>query len=68
MHALKTGFRQIDSAWGQNENLTGEAIRKSGIARKDLWITSKLWNTFHGDKVEIVSNTGRKEKEGELQM
>lgn len=54
-HALKTGFRQIDSAWGQHEDLTGAAIRKSGIDRKDIWITSKLWNTFHGDKVEIVS-------------
>lgn len=55
-HALKTGFRQIDSAWAyKNEDATGDAIRKSGIDRKDLWITSKLWNTFHGDRVELVS-------------
>lgn len=52
-HALKTGYRQIDSAWAyKNEDATGDAIRKSGIDRKDLFITSKLWNTFHGDKVE----------------
>ncbi|PWN31469.1 uncharacterized protein FA14DRAFT_151454 [Meira miltonrushii] len=52
-HALKTGYRHIDSAWAyKNEDATGDAIRKSGIDRKDLWITSKLWNTFHGDKVE----------------
>lgn len=52
-HALKTGYRQIDSAWAyKNEDATGDAIRKSGVNRNDLWITSKLWNTFHGDKVE----------------
>lgn len=52
-HALKTGFRHIDSAWAyRNEDATGDAIRKSGVSRQDLWITSKLWNTFHGDKVE----------------
>lgn len=52
-HALKTGFRQIDSAWAyRNEDATGDAIRKSGVNRNDLWITSKLWNTFHGEKVE----------------
>lgn len=55
-HALKTGYRHIDSAWAyRNEDATGEAIRKSGVNRKDLFVTSKLWNTFHGDKVEAVS-------------
>ncbi|MCO5584317.1 hypothetical protein L7F22_038241 [Adiantum nelumboides] len=52
--ALKTGFRHIDSAWAhRNEDAVGDAIRKSGVNRNDLWITSKLWNTFHGDKVEV---------------
>lgn len=61
-HALKTGFRHIDSAWAyKNEDATGEAIRKSGVARKDLFITSKLWNTFHGDKVEAGLDTTLKD-------
>lgn len=40
-----------------DEQATGEAIRKSGIDRKDLWITSKLWNSFHGDNVEMVRSS-----------
>ncbi|CAO1617599.1 unnamed protein product [Sympodiomycopsis kandeliae] len=52
--ALKAGFRHIDSAWAyKNEDATGSAIAKSGIPRKDLFITSKLWNSFHGDNVEM---------------
>lgn len=38
-----------------DEDATGSAIQKSGIARKDLFVTSKLWNSFHGDNVEMVS-------------
>ncbi|CAO1629854.1 unnamed protein product [Parajaminaea phylloscopi] len=52
--ALKAGFRHIDSAWAyKNEKATGEAIQKSGVNRNDVWITSKLWNSFHGDNVEL---------------
>ncbi|KDR82531.1 hypothetical protein GALMADRAFT_237878 [Galerina marginata CBS 339.88] len=46
--ALKLGYRHIDGAWIYgNEAEVGQAIRESGIPRKDLWLTSKLWNTFH---------------------
>lgn len=47
--ALKLGYRHIDTAaiYG-NEKSVGEAIRKSGIDRKDLFITTKLWNDEHG--------------------
>ncbi|CAO1625168.1 unnamed protein product [Jaminaea pallidilutea] len=51
--ALSAGVRHIDSAWAyKNEDATGDAIQKSGIDRKDIFITSKLWNSFHGDHVE----------------
>ncbi|KAH7096727.1 NADP-dependent oxidoreductase domain-containing protein [Auriculariales sp. MPI-PUGE-AT-0066] len=46
--ALKLGYNHIDGAWiYRNEAEVGAAIVKSGVSRKDLWITSKLWNTFH---------------------
>ncbi|PWN52903.1 hypothetical protein IE53DRAFT_240458 [Violaceomyces palustris] len=47
-HAIKTGYRHLDCAWAyRNEDAVGEGIRKSGINRNELWITSKLWNSFH---------------------
>ena len=43
--ALKTGYRLIDTAQAyMNETAVGDAIRESGIAREDIFITSKLWN------------------------
>lgn len=43
--ALETGYRSIDTAaiYG-NEEGTGKAIGTSGIAREDLFVTTKLWN------------------------
>ncbi|KZT52239.1 Aldo/keto reductase [Calocera cornea HHB12733] len=47
-HALRTGYRHIDCAYIYgNEEEVGAAIKDSGIPRKELWITSKLWNGFH---------------------
>ncbi|KAF9522574.1 NADP-dependent oxidoreductase domain-containing protein [Crepidotus variabilis] len=46
--ALKAGYRHIDDAWIYgNEREVGNAIKESSVPRKDIWITSKLWNTFH---------------------
>ncbi|CAA7261557.1 unnamed protein product [Cyclocybe aegerita] len=46
--ALKVGYRHVDDAWIYgNEREVGEAIRASSVPRKDIWLTSKLWNTFH---------------------
>ena len=51
-NAIKTGYRHLDSAadYG-NEKQVGEGIARAiadGLCRReDLWITSKLWNTFH---------------------
>lgn len=50
MTALKAGYRHIDTAWIYgNEEEVGKAIRDSGIKREELFITTKLWNTFHRD-------------------
>lgn len=42
--ALDAGYRLIDTAAAYgNEQAVGNAIRRSGIAREDLFITTKLW-------------------------
>ena len=46
--AFEVGYRHIDTAeMYQNEKGVGEAIAASGIARDELYITSKLNNGFH---------------------
>lgn len=43
-NALQTGYRSIDTAAAyMNEDAVGKAIKRSGIAREDLFITTKLW-------------------------
>ncbi|KAJ9144094.1 Aldo/keto reductase [Pleurostoma richardsiae] len=47
-HALNNGYDHIDSAFiYRNEDETGKGIVDSGVSREDIWVTSKLWNTFH---------------------
>lgn len=47
--ALEAGYRSIDTAAAYgNEEGTGRALRASGIAREDLFVTTKLWNADHG--------------------
>ncbi|WP_292011011.1 aldo/keto reductase [Chryseobacterium sp.] len=44
LDALEAGYRSIDTAAVyQNEKAVGDAIKESGIDRKDLFITTKLW-------------------------
>ena len=47
--AIAAGYRHIDTAavYG-NERSVGAAVRESGIDRKDIFITSKLWNSDQG--------------------
>lgn len=46
--ALEAGYRHIDTAqmYG-NEEGVGRALAASGLARDELWVTTKLNNTFH---------------------
>jgi 2,5-diketo-D-gluconate reductase A len=42
--AIRTGYRLIDTAASYgNEEAVGNAIKRSGVAREDLFITTKLW-------------------------
>lgn len=47
--ALAVGYRHIDTAaiYG-NEEGVGKAIAQSGIPRKDIYLTTKLWNSDQG--------------------
>ena len=42
--AIQTGYRLIDTAASYlNEDAVGKAIKRSGVAREDLFVTTKLW-------------------------
>ncbi|MFN7596383.1 MAG: aldo/keto reductase, partial [Cereibacter sp.] len=47
--ALGLGYRLIDGAaiYGNEEGL-GEGLRRSGLARDDVFVTTKCWNTDQG--------------------
>lgn len=55
LDAIDTGYRLLDTAASYgNEEAVGSAIRKSGIAREELFITTKIW-------VQDVSYEGAKQ-------
>ncbi|MCE7039080.1 aldo/keto reductase [Dyadobacter sp. CY312] len=44
LDAIEVGYRSIDTAAAyQNEEAVGSAIQHSGVAREDLFVTTKLW-------------------------
>ncbi|MAW96604.1 MULTISPECIES: aldo/keto reductase [unclassified Leeuwenhoekiella] len=47
--AIEAGYRHIDTAKAyDNEEGVGKGIKDSGVAREELFITSKLWNNDQG--------------------
>ncbi|PYI35165.1 aldo/keto reductase family protein [Aspergillus indologenus CBS 114.80] len=48
LEAIKAGYRHIDTArvYG-TEKAVGQAIKKSGVPREELFVTTKLWNNKH---------------------
>ena len=49
LDALKTGYRAIDTAQSYfNEEQVGAAIEKSGVDRKDIFLTTKVWIEHYG--------------------
>lgn len=57
LEAIDVGYRLIDTATAyQNEQQVGNAIKASGVNRKDLFITTKLWlnhASYEGAKVQF---------------
>jgi 2,5-diketo-D-gluconate reductase A len=54
--ALEAGYRSIDTAavYG-NEKGVGQAIAESGIARDELFVTTKLWNADQGHDTALAA-------------
>ncbi|MGO4918680.1 aldo/keto reductase [Maribacter spongiicola] len=55
LSAIKIGYKHIDcaAAYGNEKevgNAIAEAIKQGLVTRKDLWVTSKLWNASHGEE------------------
>ena len=47
--AIQTGYNHIDTAASYlNEEAVGRGIKQSGVAREELFITTKLWIQSHG--------------------
>lgn len=57
--ALEVGYRHLDSAaFYQNESGVGQALSRafsSGLERKELFVTSKVWNTEQGFERTVIS-------------
>ena len=57
---MRAGYRHVDAAAAyDNEDEVGRGIAASGVPRKDIFITSKLWNTHHApeDVEDAVDQT-----------
>ncbi len=52
--AIKAGYRSIDTAAAYgNEAGVGKAIKECGVAREELFITTKLWNANQGYEIAL---------------
>lgn len=48
-NAIAAGYRHVDTAqWYENEAEVGQAINSASVPRKDIFVTSKVWDTNHG--------------------
>ena len=57
LSALQGGYRLIDTANAyMNEKAVGRAIRKSGVAREEIFLETKLWPSFY-EQEDAVEKT-----------
>lgn len=63
LDALQVGYRHIDTAASyRNETEVGKALKKSGVAREDLFVTTKLWlqgANYAGAKAQFERSLNR---------
>ena len=61
--AIDTGYRLIDTAASyQNETQVGNALKQTGIARDELFVTTKLWlqdTNYEGAKAQFERSLNR---------
>jgi diketogulonate reductase-like aldo/keto reductase len=56
--ALQNGYRHIDTALAYgNEREVGQGIKDSGVPREEIWITTKLDNTWHKRVPEGIASS-----------
>ena len=57
LSALQCGYRLIDTANAYvNEKAVGRAMKKSGVARKDIFLETKLWPSLY-EQPDVVEKT-----------
>jgi diketogulonate reductase-like aldo/keto reductase len=55
--ALKSGYKLIDTAFAYgNEESVGAGIAKSGVAREDVFIATKLWPNDYSNAAQAIDN------------
>ena len=60
-YSLRNGNRLIDTANAyMNEKAVGRAIKKSGVPREEIFLTTKLWVTEYGRAKEAIDETLRR--------
>ena len=59
-NALAAGYRSLDTAAAyRNGDAVGRAVQKSGLARNELFITTKLWIQDNGEATTPVPSKPR---------
>ena len=65
VHAIEVGYRLLDTAVNyENETEVGEAIRRSGLPRQEVQVTSKLPGRHHGYDDAVASVRGSLDRLG----
>jgi diketogulonate reductase-like aldo/keto reductase len=63
--AIETGYRLLDTAVNyENEREVGEAVRRSGVPRRELMVTSKIPGRHHGYHDAVASTKESLERLG----
>ena len=69
LHASRVGYRHFDcaSVYGNEKEIGGslKQMQEDGIAREELWITSKVWNDMHG-KANVIASCQQSLKDLQL--
>ena len=61
LDALANGYRLIDTANAyMNEKAVGRGIKKSGVAREDIYLVTKLWPSVYADADNAIDATLRR--------
>ncbi|MCJ1341507.1 hypothetical protein MMC09_006803 [Bachmanniomyces sp. S44760] len=67
--ALRKGYRHIDTALAYgNEKEVGQGIKDSGVPREEIWITTKLDNTWHHRVEEGIASSLRDLGTGDVDL